>query len=244
MAGFLARAAASLYIKTQPPFPWARRNKLYEFFEKYCPTENAGGVSIKVLLVGSSQPESGTKKFGSAIVDQLDIQDHGKNNIICDAECMTEKLSHNQYDFAAAVSLLEHTKHPWKVVSEISKVLKPGGIVYIAAPWVHATHDEPHDFWRISVYGLINLLRDVKMEILESGSLISPHGTMYDILKSYFCEVLSFNNSVIYYILLWIFQWLLLPFGILEWVFKLGRRDVYYTDSMVYVIGRKPEQEE
>jgi hypothetical protein len=57
---------------------------------------------------------------------------------------------------------------------------------------------------------------------------------------AYLSEVLSFDNSLAYHSLFWLFTWLLYPLQVIEHFFTLGRRRLHFTDAIVYVVGRKP----
>jgi hypothetical protein len=44
------------------------------------------------------------------------------------------------------------------VLTEFVRVLRPGGRLYLTAPLVWELHEEPHDFYRYTRYGLEHLL--------------------------------------------------------------------------------------
>ena len=49
-----------------------------------------------------------------------------------------------------SISTFEHLIMPWKVVIEISRILKLGGIGFVHTHQSIGMHDIPHDFWRYS----------------------------------------------------------------------------------------------
>ncbi len=57
---------------------------------------------------------------------------------------------------------------------------------------------------------------------------------------AYLSEALSFDNSLAYHALFWLFSWLLYPLQVIEYFFKLGRRRLHVTDAIIYVVARKP----
>ncbi len=74
------------------------------------------------------------------------------------------------FDVVVSGQMLEHAKYPWKVVKEMSRVLKPGGLVCWIAPWTFQVHrDElcPYDRWRILDDGMKVLLEEAGLIILD-----------------------------------------------------------------------------
>jgi SAM-dependent methyltransferase len=74
-----------------------------------------------------------------------------------------------QFDGCLYVVTLEHVKDPQKVVCELGRVLRAGGELVLVAPHEWEEHQEPHDYWRFTRYGLRLLLEragfvDVKVE--------------------------------------------------------------------------------
>ena len=51
-------------------------------------------------------------------------------------------------------------ENPRAVLSEIFRILKPGGRVYFYAPLIFNEAKEPHDYWRFTGEGLDLLLRE------------------------------------------------------------------------------------
>jgi UDP-N-acetylmuramyl pentapeptide phosphotransferase/UDP-N-acetylglucosamine-1-phosphate transferase len=52
---------------------------------------------------------------------------------------------------------LEHVPEPGKVIKEVSRVLKPGGVAIITAPHIWGVHEEPDDYFRFTPFGLRHL---------------------------------------------------------------------------------------
>ncbi|MFN8439601.1 MAG: methyltransferase domain-containing protein [Caldilineaceae bacterium] len=64
----------------------------------------------------------------------------------------------NVFDAAVCTQVLEHLAEPEKVLREIQRVLKPGGILLLVAPQSWHEHQIPHDYFRYTSYGLRYLL--------------------------------------------------------------------------------------
>ena len=63
---------------------------------------------------------------------------------ICDAD----HLEGGQYDAIFSVSVMEHVAEPWRAAHHMRRLLKPGGIVFHAAPFSYFYHGAPDDYWR------------------------------------------------------------------------------------------------
>ncbi len=62
------------------------------------------------------------------------------------------------FDAALNVVTLEHLTDPALALAEIGRVLKPGGRLLLVAPLEWEEHQQPHDFFRYTRYGLELLL--------------------------------------------------------------------------------------
>lgn len=58
------------------------------------------------------------------------------------------------FDTVFCCSVLEHAPEPWNAFSEMWRVLKPGGTAIVSLPFMFQMHDEPHDYYRFSRYGI------------------------------------------------------------------------------------------
>jgi SAM-dependent methyltransferase len=91
----------------------------------------------------------------------LEPSGEGNPTYVADARRMPEVPS-GSYDWVLAFAVLEHVDDMHAVVGEITRVLKPGGRVYLSVPF----HNELHftraygDYWRVSPFGFHRLLDD------------------------------------------------------------------------------------
>jgi len=82
----------------------------------------------------------------------------------------------NTYDTAICLEVLEHVADPFLAVREIQRVLKIGGVLIVSVPHLSRLHDEPHDYYRYTRYGLRYLLEQngFSIRVLERrGGLFS-----------------------------------------------------------------------
>jgi SAM-dependent methyltransferase len=64
------------------------------------------------------------------------------------------------YDVVISGQCLEHVKRPWRLVPEMARMLRPGGLLIVTAPWQWKVHRYPLDCWRILPDGMRVLLED------------------------------------------------------------------------------------
>jgi SAM-dependent methyltransferase len=69
------------------------------------------------------------------------------------------------FDTVFCCSVLEHVPRPWEALSEVSRILSPGGTLIISLPFILHLHDLPHDYYRFSIYGAEYLLHEAGFEI-------------------------------------------------------------------------------
>ena len=92
----------------------------------------------------------------------------GQARLRCAAEALP--FRDHSFDSVMCTEMLELSPAPWKVVAEIARVIKPGGRVYLTWPFDWHMHYEPHDYFRVTPYGMRALLESngFEVEALES----------------------------------------------------------------------------
>ncbi len=63
------------------------------------------------------------------------------------------------FDTVLCTQVLEHVPDPAAALAEMARVLAPGGRLILTAPQSWSLHEEPHDYWRFTRYGLAQLCR-------------------------------------------------------------------------------------
>ncbi len=76
----------------------------------------------------------------------------------------------NTWDTVFSFQTLEHVEDPHKMVSEMHRVLKPGGRAIITVPFMVAEHKDPTDFQRFTKDGLAKLCVSQGFTVEECGS--------------------------------------------------------------------------
>jgi SAM-dependent methyltransferase len=73
-------------------------------------------------------------------------------DIAADAHCLP--FLNDSFSSVISLNAFEHYRKPDAVVSEIMRVLKPGGKVYILTAFLQPIHMEPHHYFNATPYGL------------------------------------------------------------------------------------------
>jgi SAM-dependent methyltransferase len=68
-------------------------------------------------------------------------------------------------DAVLCTQVVEHVRNPFVLVSEIARVLKPGGRLILSGPMYWPLHEVPHDYWRFTEYGFKELCRQAGLEV-------------------------------------------------------------------------------
>lgn len=63
-------------------------------------------------------------------------------------------FENEMFDTVLCTNVLEHVAEYQKAFSELARVLKCNGYMIISLPFLYPLHEEPHDFYRYSFYGL------------------------------------------------------------------------------------------
>lgn len=64
------------------------------------------------------------------------------------------------FDYVISNAVLEHVRDPFTSASEITRVLKRGGKMFIQVPFLQPYHGYPHHYYNMTKSGLANLFKD------------------------------------------------------------------------------------
>jgi len=106
----------------------------------------------RILDIGGRDRSEGLPDdlFGTAEVTVIDILDGPGVDIVGDAHSLSRHFEPDHFDYVHSSSVFEHLIMPWKVVLEMNRVLKPGGIAFVSTHQTIGLHDTPWDYWRFS----------------------------------------------------------------------------------------------
>ncbi len=139
-------------------------------------------------------------------------------------------------DAAVATDVLMYVQDPAAAAAELIRVLKPGGIIFAAEPFLYP--DMGSGTMRFTSRGLAGLF--ASCEILHQGHQRGPSSALLPLLTYYIATLFSFNNFTLYRIIVRILLILLYPLVFTDRALMGYDRipNRLYTNCVAYV--RKP----
>lgn len=114
---------------------------------------------------------------GNQIGLQMGGWDNSKLDIVSDI--LSIPRDNNSFDSIMCIEVLEHLPNPNDALKELSRLLKPNGILIVTAPFCSFTHFAPYHFSTgFSKYYYEDILKLNGLKILE----ITPNGNYYKFL--------------------------------------------------------------
>jgi SAM-dependent methyltransferase len=134
--------------------------------------EHCRDITGKVLSIGSAEDSDGEGQryrdyFSNAdSYTTSEVEKHPDADLLLDVRNMPE-IKDATYDAIFCSGVLEHVDEISNAMKEITRILKPGGILILGLPFRQSPHMEPFDFWRFTEYGVkFMLLKDYDLENL------------------------------------------------------------------------------
>lgn len=189
-------------------------------------------VSTDALVVDVG---SGPDRIAEEFIN-VDIFPFPGVDIVASADALPFK--DGAFDGLMSESLLEHVANPRVVAVEMARVLKPGGVVYASAPFIHPYHASPDDFGRFTTSGLKELFPG--FEVVELGVRSGPWSAFLMFLAYWLGVVFSFGSRRTAPFLAHVFMLVLGPLKIFDPLFSFmpGAEAV---SAHLYIIARKPQ---
>ena len=78
------------------------------------------------------------------------------------------------FDACVCMNAFEHYKNPSKVFSEVHRVLKPGGELFLHTAGLQPLHEAPNHFYNVTRYGLEEWLKDFQSIQIEVSDNFNP----------------------------------------------------------------------
>lgn len=167
---------SSFYLRVYgrlPEFLKRRINPLEYAIEEFVKGA-AAAPGHKVLDAGAGEARFAdyfSKHFYVALDACIgdELWDYSKVQLTADLAALP--LRESVVDTVLNIQVLEHVKNPGLVLSELHRVLKPGGRLYLTAPQGWSEHQQPHDFYRFTRFALQHLLAEAGFKEIEIKAL-------------------------------------------------------------------------
>ncbi len=102
---------------------------------------------------------------------------YGQLNAI--ADLLALPFADQTFDASLNVVTLEHVREPAKVILELHRTLRPGGRLLLIVPHEWEEHQQPHDYFRYTRYGVRYLLESAGFREIR----IEPVGGFFRLLS-------------------------------------------------------------
>lgn len=93
------------------------------------------------------------------------------------------------FDSALCNQVLEHVFNPDEFLSEVNRVLKPGGKFLLTVPFVWDEHEQPYDYARYSSFGLAALLSKNGFKIIRHKKLGADATVLFQLINTYLFKI-------------------------------------------------------
>ncbi|MHC4150801.1 MAG: class I SAM-dependent methyltransferase [Planctomycetota bacterium] len=81
-----------------------------------------------------------------------------------DFEEINTKLDGQRFATIFCLSVLEHCAKPFKMAENLMLLLRPGGRIFISAPFSWKIHGYPNDYWRFTPEGVKKLFYKIEFD--------------------------------------------------------------------------------
>lgn len=128
---------------------------------------------MRILEVGSREVTGKSKereRYANAEYVGFDFYPGNNVDVVGDAHKLSSYFEGQQFDVIYTSACFEHFAMPWVVATEIAKLLKVGGIIFVETHFSFRSHERPWNFFQFSDMGLRALFPPAfGFECLDSG---------------------------------------------------------------------------
>lgn len=104
----------------------------------------------------------------------LDMTEGKSVDLVLDLTMPFEKidkaLSGQRFETIFCLSVLEHVDKPFVMAENITRLLKPGGRMFVSAPFAWKFHGYPSDYWRFTHEGIKKLFPDLEFDSVHDSA--------------------------------------------------------------------------
>jgi SAM-dependent methyltransferase len=103
----------------------------------------------------------------------LDVYPYEEVDIVCDLQ-KAIPFRRASFDAIVLMNVLEHIQQPGHLMKTLATLLRPGGLLIVAVPFLLKLHQLPYDFNRYSHHQLVNIGREARLEVLSVEGYYDP----------------------------------------------------------------------
>ena len=126
---------------------------------------------------------AGSPKFPFDNLVEVEIRRYPSTDLVVVSDRLP--LQDNSVDAVISLSVLEHVRDPFRYISEIRRVLKPGGGCVLHAAFLQPFHSYPNHYFNTTKAGLTYLMEGFEVTRLGVGDHQHPWITLNWVLNAY-----------------------------------------------------------
>jgi SAM-dependent methyltransferase/uncharacterized protein YbaR (Trm112 family) len=157
-------------------------------------TKYLGGAVLEVGAGGNYLKEDFKAIYDEWISLDYDLR---SDSIDLRGDGQVLPFKNEMFDTIISIDVLEHVPNPEKFVSEMFRVIKPGGTIILSTPFFFYLHEEPYDFFRFSKYGLRTIFERNGFRVIDvipTAGVISIIGLLISI---FITRIFKFSKGLL-----------------------------------------------
>ncbi len=128
----------------------------------------------------------GSRAFQREHLVQVEIAPYDNVDVLA----VNQRLPFPDDAFEAVLSfdVLEHVTNPFECAGELSRVLKPGGVLFLSMPFLSTEHGYPHHYFNATLEGIRQLFAGrlvCEAQAVSKGG--HPSATVHQMLWTFYC---------------------------------------------------------
>jgi SAM-dependent methyltransferase len=147
--------------------PWRQAN--WRFLERQLARLDQ---QARLLDVGAGRGDFDALLSERQVIS-LDIYPYPEVDIVCDLT-LTNPFKPGSFDAILLMNVLEHVYDTQGFIASLSRLLKPGGLLIVAIPFMVKMHQVPVDFVRLTEFSLKQLGPDHGLEVDDLEGYFDP----------------------------------------------------------------------
>jgi len=129
---------------------------------------------VRLLEIGSREvtgKSDARNRFSNAEYVGFDFYPGPNVDVVGDAHKLSSYFVDQQFDIIYSSAVFEHFAMPWLVATEIAKLLKLGGTIFVETHFSYGSHERPWHFFQFSDMALKVLFSpSLGIECIEAGA--------------------------------------------------------------------------
>ncbi len=115
-------------------------------------------------------------------VSRMPVVSDPQFTAVCGDGCNMVPFKDSTFDTVLCIQVVEHVFEPIRMVSEIGRVLKPGGRAILLVPQTSTLHMAPHHYYNFTRYWILEALKRARLELVT----LEPLGGRWSTTASHF----------------------------------------------------------